>query len=67
MNKCPKCSVAAFCLYCSTISQHKEKEDKIEKLELIYDAEIGAYRIPMIVDRSKFQVLNAYVKIIRYE
>jgi hypothetical protein len=37
----------------------------IEKLELIYDIEIGAYRIPQIVDRSKFQVLNAYCEIIK--
>jgi hypothetical protein len=37
----------------------------LNKIELLYDAQLGAYRIPPIVDRSKFQVLNAYCEIIK--
>lgn len=36
-----------------------------DRITLIYDVQIGAYRIPSIVDRSKFTVLNAYCEITR--
>jgi hypothetical protein len=38
-----------------------------ERVQLIYDPEIGAYRIPLIVDRSKFTILSAYCEIVTNE
>ena len=69
VTNCPKCSIAAFCLDCSRYRAQadKQQEHRVARLELIYDAEIGAYRIPSIVDRSAFTVLNAYCEIKKHD
>jgi hypothetical protein len=63
MIKCHCAAINSSECICKKIMS--EKKPKTEKITLIYDQELGAYRIPQPEPKFKFEILNAYVEIER--